>query len=69
MNKNSKTSKGPAKSAPKRKVVIKDLKAKDAGSVRGGADGAGEKGATLDKQSFCASMRRISEVRLPARTA
>jgi len=42
VNKNSKTSKGPAKSAPKRKVVIKDLKAKDAGSVRGGAVGYDE---------------------------
>jgi hypothetical protein len=28
--------KSPAKSASKRKVVIKDLKAKDAGSVKGG---------------------------------
>jgi hypothetical protein len=32
-----KKSTGPAKSASKRKVVIKDLKAKDAGSVKGGA--------------------------------
>jgi hypothetical protein len=43
VNKNSKTSKGPAKSASKRKVVIKDLKAKDAGSVRGGAEGGNKK--------------------------
>jgi hypothetical protein len=36
VNKSSKKFKSPAKSAPKRKVVIKDLKAKDAGSVKGG---------------------------------
>jgi len=35
MKKASKVSKSPAKSA-KRKVAIKDLKAKDAGSVKGG---------------------------------
>jgi hypothetical protein len=35
MAKTSKKSKSPAKSA-KRKVAIKDLKAKDAGSVKGG---------------------------------
>ena len=32
----NKKAKSPAKSASKRKVVIKDLKAKDAGSVKGG---------------------------------
>jgi hypothetical protein len=36
MAKTSKKSKNPTKSA-KRKVAIKDLKAKDAGSVKGGA--------------------------------
>jgi hypothetical protein len=35
MAKSSKKAKGPAKSASK-KVAIKDLKAKDAGSVKGG---------------------------------
>lgn len=35
MKKETKKTKGPAKSA-KRKVAIKDLKAKDAGSVKGG---------------------------------
>jgi hypothetical protein len=34
----SKKAKSPSKSASKRKVVIKDLKAKDAGSVKGGAN-------------------------------
>jgi len=32
----NKKPKSPAKAASKRKVVIKDLKAKDAGSVKGG---------------------------------
>ena len=36
MKKASRESKSPAESA-KRKVAIKDLKAKDAGSVKGGA--------------------------------
>ena len=36
MNKKSKEPKSPAKSAPKRKVVIEDLKATDASSVKGG---------------------------------
>lgn len=35
MKKTSKKTKSPAP-APKRKVAVKDLKAKDAGSVRGG---------------------------------
>ena len=35
MTKSSKKAKGTAKSAPK-KVAIRDLKAKDAGSVKGG---------------------------------
>ena len=33
----NKKAKSPAKSASKRKVVIKDMKSKDAGSVKGGA--------------------------------
>jgi len=36
MNKSSKKPKSLAKSASKKKVVIKDLKAKDASSVKGG---------------------------------
>jgi hypothetical protein len=36
MAKSSKKSKRPAKAAANRKVVIKDLKAKNAGSVKGG---------------------------------
>jgi hypothetical protein len=36
MAKSSKKAKKPAKAAAKRKVTIKDLKAKDAGSVKGG---------------------------------
>jgi hypothetical protein len=32
----NKQAKSPAKSASKRKVVIKDLKAKDASSIKGG---------------------------------
>lgn len=36
MNKSSKKSKTPTKSAARRKVAIKDLKAKDTGSVKGG---------------------------------
>ena len=36
MNKKPKEPKSPAKSAPKRKVVIEDLKATEAGSVKGG---------------------------------
>ena len=36
MKKTSKKAKCPA-AAPKRRVAIKDLKAKDAGSVKGGA--------------------------------
>jgi hypothetical protein len=37
VKKTSKKAKSPAKAASKRKVAIKDLKAKDAGSVKGGA--------------------------------
>jgi hypothetical protein len=37
MNTSSKKPKTPAKAAAKRKVALKDLKAKDAGSVKGGA--------------------------------
>jgi hypothetical protein len=33
---NKKENKGPSKSAQKRKAITKDLKAKDAGSVKGG---------------------------------
>jgi hypothetical protein len=39
VNKSSKKPKSLAKSASKKKVVIKDLKAKDASSVKGGVDG------------------------------
>jgi hypothetical protein len=38
MNKKPNKSKGPAKSASKHKIAIKDLKAKNAGSVKGGVD-------------------------------
>jgi hypothetical protein len=39
MAKSSKKAKKPDKAAAKRKVTIKDLKAKDAGSVKGGGAG------------------------------
>jgi hypothetical protein len=43
MKKASKKTKGPAKAAAKRKVAIKDLKAKNGGSIKGGgATVAGE---------------------------